>query len=404
MTNNSESILDQMFSKDRVIIVAQLSLDNGHCLQPTGFPDIGPCVYTDCDGNERCLIESEQSMANRLESVCMKAPGRWVKELEQLPVIELIDQKEGSLLATNLTESHRIASSHILDGKQNGKNLGKLLMEKIELKDGGKSWALDKRGLLDKAVFAIDPAALLHGFQFMQWEFVGLRQTRLLSARLECRLTEKPDVNYGMVKFDPIQAKPGGTHNNKGQSIAVKSRVVAAKDSISATFDIDVLGLKSLELRADEQEFLLGLALWKIGSFLANRPSFDARSREASPSLRLRADCYLTCGRITWRGTGGASEAGKEDHVVTPTDLVNLLPSKSPNFKTLVANHVGLNPENSEDGEEEKVADVAENEEQQRRQQRLVYKLRYERKPAATTEPTSPQSDDANTNEGRSEN
>src|SRR6185437_4228063 len=104
--SDTKSLLDQMYAKDRVILTAQLSLSNGAFLQPTGFPDIGSCIYTDAEGKKRCLIESEQSMANRLEAVCMKPPGYWVDELNHLPVIEV--RRDGALLATNLTESHRI--------------------------------------------------------------------------------------------------------------------------------------------------------------------------------------------------------------------------------------------------------------------------------------------------------
>jgi hypothetical protein len=42
-------------------------------IQPTGFPDIGPVFYPDPSGEhgQICLIESEASMANRLEDVCV---------------------------------------------------------------------------------------------------------------------------------------------------------------------------------------------------------------------------------------------------------------------------------------------------------------------------------------------
>jgi CRISPR-associated protein Csb1 len=292
-----------MYSKDRVIITAKLTLANGAFLQPTGFPDIGSCIYTDADGNRRCLVESEQSMANRLEAVCMKSPGHWVDKLKNLPVIEVRDANN-CLLATNLTEPHRIASSYVLEGKLNGSDVKTMLTDKLGLYgDKGGSWPLDKRDSLEKLVFALDPAALLHGFQFVQWKFVGLRQTRLLSARLECLLAEEPEVHYGMVKFDLIEPSSQGEGTNKGQSIAAKSRVVAAKDGIKATFDIDLLGLKNLAVDESQKKFLLALALWKIGALLSNKASFDARSRQTGPSLRLRADCYLSCGEtVQWSG------------------------------------------------------------------------------------------------------
>jgi CRISPR-associated protein Csb1 len=321
------TILDQMYSKDRVIITANLTLANGAFLQPTGFPDIGPCIYTDSDGNRRCMVESEQSMANRLEAVCMKSPGYWVDDLKHLPVIEVRDAND-HLLATNLTEPHRIASSYVLEGKLNGSDVKAMFTDKLGLYgDNGASWPLDKRGSLEKLVFALDPAALLHGFQFVVWKFVGLRQTRLLSARLECVLAEDPEVHYGMVKFDLIEPSSQGEGTNKGQSIAAKSRVVAATDGIKATFDIDLIGLKNLAVDEPQRKFLLALALWKIGALLSNKASFDARSRQTSPALRLRADCYLSCGEtVKWSGS---------ETPVKLTDLVASLSDQTVKFEDL---------------------------------------------------------------------
>lgn len=332
------SLLDQMFSKDRVIIKAQLSLVNGSFLQPTGFPDIGSCIYTDAEGRRQCLVESEQSMANRLEAVCMKSPGYWVEELEHLPLIEVRDGNS-QLLATNLTEPHRLASSYVLEAQVDGGDLKTKLAEKLGLGNGGASWPLDKRGALDKLVFALDPAALLHGYQFVQWRFVGLRQTRLLSARLQCVLADEPEVHYGMVKFDLIEPSSQGEGTNKGQSIAAKSRLVPAKDGVKAVFDLDILGLKSLALDDAEKKLLLGLALWKIGAFLSNKPAFDARSRQTGPALRLRADCYLSCGEnFDWVAeptTKAGESSGEPNEKPKVADLLSAMPKMETKFKDL---------------------------------------------------------------------
>ncbi len=346
------SLVDTLFRQDRVVITASLELANGRFLQPTGFPDIGPCIYRDKEGRRWCLVESEQSMANRLEAVCMKSPGVWVNELRGLPVIAVYDES-GDLVATNLTEPHRIASSYVLRGKINGNNeLRAILEDKLGLRKGGTSWALDKRAKLERLVFGLDPAALLHGFQFVQWEFVGLRQTRLLHGRLEAELADEPEVHYGMVKWDAIE--PESTrekHANKGQSIAAKSRIVPKE--IVATFEIDMLGLKNLALDDNEgtnetkQRFLLALALWKIGAFLANRPSFDPRSRQTSPSLRLRADCYLRCGAVKWAGDSG-------DGGMTPEHLLGALGEQAIrdlNFDRLVSSELRAAAEDNGAGE-----------------------------------------------------
>jgi CRISPR-associated protein Csb1 len=214
--SNVTSIIDQMYQKDRVIITAQLSLSTGPFLQPTGFPDIGSCIYTDGEGKKRCLIESEQSMENRLEAVCMKSPGYWVNDLNFLPVVEVrASGANDTLLATNLTEPHRIASSYVLQSTYGGKTVKEALENKLGLSNGGATWPMDKRDALEKLIFALDPAALLHGFQFVEWKFVGLRQTRLLSARLECELAQEPEVQYGMVKFDAIDPNGHAERTNK---------------------------------------------------------------------------------------------------------------------------------------------------------------------------------------------
>ena len=56
--------------KPRVLIEAALKPVAGTRIQPTGFPDLGPATYDDPDGTPTLLVESAQSMANRLEAVC----------------------------------------------------------------------------------------------------------------------------------------------------------------------------------------------------------------------------------------------------------------------------------------------------------------------------------------------
>ena len=60
--------------KPRILIEAMLKPVAGTRIQPTGFPDLGPATYEAPDGNggtvSTLLVESAQSMANRLEAVC----------------------------------------------------------------------------------------------------------------------------------------------------------------------------------------------------------------------------------------------------------------------------------------------------------------------------------------------
>jgi CRISPR-associated protein Csb1 len=339
MSNGNNNLIERLWQHDAVVFTAGLEIANGRYIQPTGFPDIGAAIYRDAEGRRWCLVESEQSMTNRLEAVAMRSPGVWVDDLKGLPVLAVKDPKN-NLLATNLTEPHRIASSYVLEGAIDGnKRLIYIVQEKIGLANGGVNWPLDKRKDLERLVFAADPAALLHGFQFIQWTFVGLRQARLLHARLEAELgEEEPEVHYGMVKVDTIEPEFRGQareKTNKGQSLAAKSRIVPKR--LAASFELDLVGLKSLDLDDDEEErqrrqqFLLGLALWKIGAFLQNRPAFDWRSRSTGPALRLRTDCYLRCTSLSWAPMAAAGE---------PTDVnpahLSASPERPDGFKQLL--------------------------------------------------------------------
>lgn len=373
--DDNKTLVDTLLEHDRVVIEARLDLANGSFFQPTGFPDIDACIFVDKDGYRRCLVESEQSMANRLEAVCMQAPGTWRVPFEgQLPVIRIVDGN-GDLLGTSLTEPHRLSSTYILEGtRDSNSNLQEILRDKLGVSKDGKRWPLDKRSELSRVVFALDPAAILHGFQFMQWSAVGLRQQRLLHARMEAVLAGDSDVHYGAVKVDSIDPKGHREKSNIGQSLAHKARLVPK--SIIATFEIDVLGLRERWLVGNKpgppkendepekkkrledavaqnkkpQRFLLALALWKIRQFLADQPSFDARTGQVERSLRLRSDCGLRLIdrregqephplQYRTQSSGGAFDSPRE---LTLDQLVNIeqgqvrLLERPPEFKPLV--------------------------------------------------------------------
>lgn len=352
MTTRND-LFENIWNKNYVCIKATLLPKDGKpYIQPTGFPDIGACLFKDKDGASRCLVESEQSMTNRLESVCMTDAGEWVKGWQSLPLIRVTD-KDDNLLATNLTEPHRIASSYILEAKSNSKKFQDVFWPAIGIVGSGDTerFPLNGRSKLDKTLFAVDPAALLHGFQFVQTKFVGLRQPRILHARLEATLAGAEEMNYGMVKVDSIEPESAAEKGaNKGQSIAPKSRVIW-KD-ITATFELDLLSLKSLHIEEEHKKFLLRLALWKIGAFLSDSPAFDARSRQILPALRLRADCHLKCTGFTWSGAIAAEDAAEQSEKsanvgkaqdkdsssgdVQPGQLVACADGTNPDFEALI--------------------------------------------------------------------
>ena len=56
-------------------------LANGSFFQPTGFPDIGACVYTDGKGQRRCLVESELGLTTTITYSALPTFGGWSPEV-----------------------------------------------------------------------------------------------------------------------------------------------------------------------------------------------------------------------------------------------------------------------------------------------------------------------------------
>src|SRR5947209_8937999 len=85
---------DKLKSAPRILIEAALKPVVGTRIQPTGFPDLGPATY-DAPGENgsiipTLLVESAQSMANRLEAVCWdEATDDLASELKGLPFVKV---------------------------------------------------------------------------------------------------------------------------------------------------------------------------------------------------------------------------------------------------------------------------------------------------------------------------
>jgi CRISPR-associated protein Csb1 len=102
----------------RLLIEADLKPVQGSRFQPTGFPNLGHAVYSaPSGGGQMLLVESAQSMANRLEAVCWDEEANdWVAPLRGLPVVRVVNEK-GAPLTNSVLESHRLNSPYILEGK-----------------------------------------------------------------------------------------------------------------------------------------------------------------------------------------------------------------------------------------------------------------------------------------------
>jgi len=311
----------------RLYITATLVPANGDPrIQPTGFPDIGPVFYPDPSGEhgQICLIESEASMANRLEEVCVadKYTGGLLPELNGLPYIKVM--KGNQFMTASTLDGHRFASEYIMKakvqnneaGEENGFKKDEMLVDyvKRELDGTGDNIPAANVPRVFRLAMELDPMALIHGFPISLkgvLTFVGLRSPRALTASI-VGLNAQP-VGVPGVRIDPI-----GT-GDAGQAIFRKERIVA--ETIQANFAIDVglltglaVGPKTAEKESEEQKderekattarrnLLLALSLWKVARFL----------KDLNDGHRLRTECDLALKSATYKTKWQSNDEGND--------------------------------------------------------------------------------------------
>ena len=279
-------LLDLSSTKDepRLLVEAAIKPVQGDRFQPTGFPNLGHAVYESPDGQGQIvLVESAQSMANRLEAVCWdEVADDWTQALKGLPVIKVIDE-EGRPLTNSLLEAHRLNSPYILEGKD--KSVVEMLKNRLAAMEVGR---VDLRELA-KVLLEFDTNALLHGVFLAKKDLAGgrLRLPRSLSAFIEAENARR--AASGGVKNDSVNPS-GDTAKGFGNVPFPRDEWVAAK--ITAYFNLDLLQIRTFGLGADVERLLILLALFKIRKFLAE-------------GLRLRTACDLDVESIRIMRPGG---------------------------------------------------------------------------------------------------
>lgn len=239
---------------------AELQPLQGRRFRPTSFPNLGASEFFGPDGQLSLLLESSQSVANRLEAVT------WdpltldlVPPLQGMPYVRLQHPKHG--LLTSLTEAHRIGSAYLFPQ-----------LETLYFKDAPKP----APGPLYHAatLLRIDPCSLLHGV-FLWMVKPSLRFTRLLTGFIEA--DGASTVDTGGVKFD--RADPSGP-SGQGKGDVPYALAEYTARSITAYFHFDGGLLQSYGLPSEAQSFLFDLSLYKVRRFL-------------DTGLRLRSSCAL---------------------------------------------------------------------------------------------------------------
>ena len=294
----------------RTVLEVDLTPVAGRRFQPTGFPDLGAAEFDSADGGKALLVESAQSMANRLEATTWdEASAGQVERLAALPYVRITD-KDGAFLSSSRLEAHRLASAYVMEGKVGGTEEGEKWMERQLGLAVGRP--LDYRAVA-RACFRLDPVSLVHGVFFARknWPWQP-KIARAVTSFIEAYQVI-PAVSGG-VKRDVVinEAKEGLTA--KGYGTVPHHRVEYTAGTITAYFTVDHAQFRSYGLSETATALLEALAEFEIGTLLDGglrlRTACDLQVLEvrgqrpdaeeaATRVAKLTADCSDELGSVT---------------------------------------------------------------------------------------------------------
>jgi len=262
--------LSQLASTRRLLFEVELQPLQGKRFQPTGFPDLGPATYQ--AGDIACLLlESAQSMANRLEETIWDAKSE--QPIEDVAGISyvVVNDEGGKYLTSSIVESHRINSPYILEGKD--KTFFDQLRGELAVMEKGP---IDRRAF-SNTLLKYDLNSLLHGVFLAKSDLAGgrLRLPRVISSFIEAERVQT--AASGGVKNDHIDPQ-GDTAKGFGNVPFHREEFTAEK--ITAYFNVDLQQIRAYGLGEDVETLLTLLSLYKIRSLLEG-------------DLRLRTACDL---------------------------------------------------------------------------------------------------------------
>jgi CRISPR-associated protein Csb1 len=261
----------------RVLFNIPLRPVQGERFQPTGFPSLGAATYGTRNG-PALLVESAQSMANRLEATLWDdAAQRPVPAAAGISYIRV--ERQDEYLTSSIQEAHRINSPYLLEGKD------KSFFNALKVALGGLEEGPINRRKLAEVLFAYDINALIHGVFLAKKELAGgrLRIARALSAFIEADGVEV--AASGGVKNDHVNPQ-GDTAKGFGNVPFSRDEYTAKTITLYVNLDLDQI--RGYGLGTGATRLLIVLALYKVRALLDG-------------ALRLRTACDL----VPAAGIGG---------------------------------------------------------------------------------------------------
>lgn len=282
-----------------LLIDIPLKVRQGHRFQPTGFPDLGSAEFETREGRS-LLVESAQSMANRLEMVCWDEQANdLVEPLRGLSYVRVIDQ-DGSRLTSSVLEAHRLNSPYIEKSKQvtnasegapkKAETTKEIFAKTLEAAAGTSKGRPIDRTKFVQALFKFDVGSLIHGV-FLESIDGRLRVARALSAFIEADGVNV--VASGGVKNDRVQASKdegAGRTAKQGFGNLPFPRDEYTADTITLYSSIDLAQIRGYCLSIQAAKLLVLLGLFKLRAFLEG-------------PMRLRTACSF---ELDTEGLGGS--------------------------------------------------------------------------------------------------
>ncbi len=261
--------LSKLDNTHRLLFSIPLAPLQGQRFQPTGFPGLGAATFQTRDG-QCLLVESAQSMANRLELTSWDEANQDIKnELQGLSHVRVLRNKK--FLTDTLLESHRINSPYLLAGSD------KTFFNALKADLGGlEEGPIDRRKLAE-VLLKYDIGSLLHGVFLAKKDLAGgrLRVARAVSAFIEADGVRV--AASGGVKNDHVNPS-GETKSGFGNVPFARDEFTAERTTLYV--NIDLAQLRGYGLGADVERLLILLALYKLRAMLDG-------------NLRLRTACDL---------------------------------------------------------------------------------------------------------------
>lgn len=261
--------LSPLDDEKRLLFAIPLVPLQGSRFQPTGFPGLGAATFQTQDG--ACLlVESPQSMANRLELTVWDETSQDVK-LKLRGISHVRVKRDDKFLTDTILESHRLNSPYLLEGSD------QTFFDKLKEEFGVLETGPIDRKRLAKVLLKYDVGSLLHGVFLAKKALAGgrLRVARALSTFIEADgVSVAPS---GGVKNDHVNPS-GDTKTGFGNVPYARDEFTAER--ITLYVNLDLSQIRGYGLETKVEKLLILLALYKLRAMLDG-------------GLRLRTACDL---------------------------------------------------------------------------------------------------------------